>query len=177
MIPEAAERSTYVLASCLAFALLFWAWQPLPATVFSLADPTGRGLATGAFLGGVALVLYATFLIDHFELFGLRQVVLNFLGRPAEPKGFVTPSLYRHVRHPLYLGWFVTFWATPDMSVGHLLMAIGTTGYVLVAVVFEERDLANALGPAYRAYQTRTPRFFPRLRDRSPSVEQARSAG
>ena len=104
VIPEAAERSTYVLASCLAFALLFWAWQPLPATVFSLADPTGRGLATGAFLGGVALVLYATFLIDHFELFGLRQVVLNFLGRPAEPKGFVTPSLYRHVRHPLYLG-------------------------------------------------------------------------
>jgi protein-S-isoprenylcysteine O-methyltransferase Ste14 len=163
-IPQAAERSTYVLVSSLAFILLFWAWQPLPTPVFSVENEVLRTAITGLFLGGVSLVLYSTFLIDHFDLFGLRQVVLHFRGKAYTEKNFVTPSLYKHIRHPLYLGWFITFWATPDMSVGHLLMAIGTTGYILVAIIFEERDLGDLLGAEYRAYRERTPMFFPRAR-------------
>jgi protein-S-isoprenylcysteine O-methyltransferase Ste14 len=169
-IPQPAERSTYVLASSLAFILLFWAWRPLPETVFSLEGEATRAVLTAVFLAGVTLVLYSTFLIDHFDLFGLRQVVLHFRGRPYSEKHFVTPSLYRHIRHPLYLGWFITFWATPEMSVGHLVMAVATTAYILIAILFEERDLSTLLGPEYRAYRERTPKFFPRLRGRRQPV-------
>jgi len=161
-IPQPAERSTYVLASSIAFIALFWAWRPLSATVFHVEDAALRSLVTAIYLAGAGLVLYSTFLIDHFDLFGLRQVVLQFRGRPYEAKKFVTPSLYKHIRHPLYVGWFIVFWATPDMTLGHLLMAIGTTGYILVAIVFEERDLSDALGADYRAYRARTPMFIPR---------------
>ena len=109
----------------------------------------------------MALVLYSTFLIDHFDLFGLRQVVLHFRGRPYEPKRFVTPSLYRWVRHPLYVGWLIALWATPTMTVGHWLFAAGMTTYVLIAIPMEERDLADALGDEYREYRERTPMFVP----------------
>ena len=111
----------------------------------------------------MATVLYATFLIDHFDLFGLRQVVLYFRGREYSNKKFVTPAAYKHIRHPLYVGWFITFWATPDVTVGHLLMAAVVTGYILVAIVFEERDLAELLGEDYRRYRESTPMFIPRL--------------
>jgi protein-S-isoprenylcysteine O-methyltransferase Ste14 len=162
-VPPSAERSTYVLVSSLAFILLFWAWQPLPATVWSFEGETARNVAMAVYFAGAGLVLYSTFLIDHFDLFGLRQVVLQFRGVGYTEKNFVTPSLYKHIRHPLYLGWFIVFWATPDMTVGHLLMAIGTTGYILGAIVLEERDLSDLLGPEYRAYRERTPMFVPRV--------------
>ena len=112
---------------------------------------------------GLATVLYSTFLIDHFDLFGLRQVVLYFRRRDYTDKKFVTPSLYKHVRHPLYVGWFLTFWGTPDMTVGHALFAGVSTAYILVAIVFEERDLSTLLGAEYRAYRARTPMFLPRF--------------
>jgi len=173
-VPAAAERSTYVLASSIAFIALFWAWQPMATTVFSFEGEFARNAATALFFGGAGLVLYSTFLIDHFDLFGLRQVILHFRGMPYTDKNFVTPSLYKHIRHPLYVGWFIVFWATPDMTVGHLLMAIGTTGYILVAIVFEERDLSDALGAKYRTYRERTPMFVPRIGGRSqgPTTER-----
>lgn len=175
-VPRAAERSTYVLVSSLAFIVLFFAWQPIPTTVYTFEGETARAIMMGLYLCGAGLVLYSTFLIDHFDLFGLRQVVLHFRGIEYTEKHFVTPSLYKHIRHPLYLGWFVVFWATPDMTVGHLLMAIGTTAYILVAIVFEERDLSDLLGPEYRAYRARTPMFLPRLGGRRPTAGPARSA-
>lgn len=162
-VPPPIERSTYVLFSSAAMILLFWAWQPLPAPIFSLQSEGLRTLVTGVFLFGVATVLYSTFLIDHFDLFGLRQVVLYFRGRDYSHKNFVTPSLYKHIRHPLYVGWFITFWTTPDMTVGHLLIAVGVTGHILVAIVFEERDLVELLGEDYRRYRDSTPMFVPRL--------------
>ncbi len=176
VIPQPAERATYVLASSVAFILLFWAWQPLPQVIYSVTDETARTVLTGVFLAGAALVLYSTFLIDHFDLFGLRQVVLYFRGRPYTEKSFVTPSLYKYIRHPLYVGWFVTFWATPDMTAGHLLLAIGTTGYILVAILFEERDLGDLLGNEYREYRARTPKFIPRFGGRREQPARVRGA-
>jgi protein-S-isoprenylcysteine O-methyltransferase Ste14 len=169
-IPRSAERSTYVLASSLVFIALFWAWRPLGATVFSIEGETARTAVMSLYFAGAGLVLYSTFLIDHFDLFGLRQVVLQFRGKPYEEKQFMTPSLYKYIRHPLYVGWFIVFWATPDMTMGHLLMAVGTTGYILFAIVFEERDLAEALGARYVAYRKRTPMFIPRLGHRRSST-------
>lgn len=164
LVPTQAERSAYVLASNLAMIVLFAYWQPLPGVVFELASPTARAVAQGLFGFGVALILYSTFLIDHFDLFGLRQSWLALRGIPYTSRPFGTPSLYRHVRHPLYVGWFLFFWATPTMTVGHLLMAIGTTAYILVAIVFEERDLLVHFGAPYREWRARTPLFVPRWR-------------
>jgi protein-S-isoprenylcysteine O-methyltransferase Ste14 len=175
-VPRPAERSTYVLASSLAMVLLFALWQPLPGVVFRVESEMGRAIAYGVFVLGLGTVLYATFLIDHFDLFGLRQVVLHFRGRPYTHKKFVTPSLYKHIRHPLYVGWFITFWATPDMTVGHLLMAGVCTAYILVAIVFEERDLSTLLGAEYRAYRQRTPMFVPRFGRDSRSAEAGHRA-
>jgi protein-S-isoprenylcysteine O-methyltransferase Ste14 len=175
-VPQPVERSTYTLLSSVAMLLIFWGWQPLPATVFQIEGETARLVFTAIFFLGVGTVLYSTFLIDHFDLFGLRQVVLYFRKRDYEEKRFVTPALYKHIRHPLYVGWFITFWATPDMTVGHLLMAVVTTGYILVAIVFEERDLSNALGEDYRTYREATPMFVPRLSGRKaePAVAESR---
>jgi protein-S-isoprenylcysteine O-methyltransferase Ste14 len=168
-VPQPVERSTYVLASSLALILLFWAWQPMPTPLVQLQSELGRAVATGLFGLGLATVLYSTFLIDHFDLFGLRQVVLYFRGRRYTDKKFVTPSLYKHIRHPLYVGWFLTVWATPDLTVGHALFAGIATLYILVAVVFEERDLTTLLGAEYSAYRSRTPKFIPRIgRKESP---------
>jgi protein-S-isoprenylcysteine O-methyltransferase Ste14 len=162
-VPQPVERATYVLASSLAFIALFAFWQPMPTPVFQLENEALRTLVLAVFGLGVATVLYSTFLIDHFDLFGLRQVVLYFQGRPYTQKKFVTPALYRHIRHPLYVGWFLTFWVTPDMTAGHLLLAGVTTAYILVAIVFEERDLSTLLGAEYREYRARTPMFVPRI--------------
>jgi len=169
-VPEPAERSTYVLFSSLAFIALFWGWQPLPEPIFAVDGLMPRAAVTAVFLGGVTLVLYSTFLIDHFDLFGLRQVFLSWRGTPYTHKTFVTPSLYKFIRHPLYVGWFLTFWMTPHMSAGHLLCAVGMSAYILVAIPFEERDLSEALGDVYRRYRARTPRFVPRLGGRSAAA-------
>jgi protein-S-isoprenylcysteine O-methyltransferase Ste14 len=160
-VPRPAERSTYVLASSIAMILLFWGWQPIGGSIWTIEDDFGRTAMYTLYAGGLGLVLYSTFLIDHFDLFGLRQVVLYFRGIEYSDKSFRTPSLYKHIRHPLYVGWFVTFWATPDMTYGHLLMAVVTTAYILVAIVFEERDLLQLLGADYRAWRASTPMFVP----------------
>ncbi len=163
LVPTAAERATYVLASSLAMLALFFGWHPIGGNVWNIESGVGYWSLTLLFFAGPLTVLYATFLIDHFDLFGLRQVVLEFRGIPYSHKRFVTPGPYRYIRHPLYVGWFITFWATPSMSVGHLLLAIGTTAYILIAIYFEERDLDEFLGEEYRAYRRNTPLFIPRL--------------
>lgn len=169
IVPRPVERATYVLASSAALWLLFAFWQPIPGSVWQVTGFGGVTLQALFFLG-ITTVLYSTFLIDHFDLFGLRQVVLYFRGRSYTEKRFATPSLYRHVRHPLYLGWFMTFWFAPQMSPGHLLFAAVASAYILVAVLFEERDLLALLGEDYRRWRERTPMFVPRLRARRPTA-------
>jgi methanethiol S-methyltransferase len=161
-IPKPVERSTYVLASSACLIALFALWQPIPQPVWQTEGVPALLLQAG-FFAGVGLVLLSTFLIDHFDLFGLRQVVLYFRGRPYEEKRFTTPLFYKWIRHPLYVGWIVTFWMTPAMSAGHLLFAVVMTGYILMAIPMEERDLAAALGDTYRRWRARTPMFVPRL--------------
>jgi protein-S-isoprenylcysteine O-methyltransferase Ste14 len=161
LVPESAERSTYVLFSSLALIALFAFWQPLGGTVWTVTDPTLRGVLWGAFAFGWLLVLVSTFLINHFDLFGLRQVWLQLLGRPYTSIGFRTPGPYRYVRHPLYVGWFFAFWATPTMTLSHLVFAIATAGYILIAIQLEERDLVAHLGHAYRDYRNRVPMLIP----------------
>jgi protein-S-isoprenylcysteine O-methyltransferase Ste14 len=159
-IPRAAERSTYVLASSLALILLFWQWSPLGGGVWDIQSPAGRFLMYGIFAFGWLLVLVTTFLINHFDLFGLRQVWFYLVGREYRPLSFVTPGPYRLIRHPLYLGWLFAFWATPTMTVTHLLFAVATTAYILIAIQFEERDLVSA-HPEYAAYRARVPMLVP----------------
>jgi len=161
LIPEAAERSTYVLASSLALIALFAFWQPLGGVVWNVEDPALRGILYALFAFGWMLVLVSTFLINHFDLFGLRQVWLNLLGRPYRAIGFRTPGPYRYLRHPLYLGWFFAFWATPLMTWTHLLFAVATSAYILIAIQLEERDLVGALGEQYRDYRKRVPMLIP----------------
>jgi methanethiol S-methyltransferase len=165
LVPESAERSTYVLLSSLALIALFAWWQPLGGSVWTVTDPTLRGVIWGAFAFGWLLVLVSTFLINHFDLFGLRQVWLQLLGRPYTQLPFRTPGPYRYVRHPLYVGWLFVFWATPTMTLSHLLFAVMTTAYILIAIQFEERDLADAL-PEYRAYREEVPMIVPFTRKR-----------
>src|SRR5678815_3365879 len=177
-IPESAERSTYVLMSSLALIALFIFWQPLGGEVWTVTDPALRGVLWGFFAFGWLLVLVATFLINHFDLFGLRQVWLQLIGRPYSHLKFGTPGPYKLVRHPLYLGWLFAFWATPTMTGTHLLFAFVTTAYILVAIQFEERDLVDSLGDDYRRYRTRVPMILPSLRrtHHAEAVSQARSA-
>ena len=163
IVPPAAERSTYVLASSLALILLFWQWRPLGGVVWDIEAPVGRALMHAGFAFGWLLVLVTTFLINHFDLFGLRQVWLHLRGRPYEPLPFKTPGPYRLVRHPLYVGWFFAFWATPTMTATHLLFAVMTTGYILVAIQLEERDLVAA-HPEYEGYRRRVPMLVPSIR-------------
>lgn len=163
LIPPAAERSTYVLASSLALLLLFWQWRPLGGQVWSITHPAGRALLYAGFTFGWGLVLVATFAINHFDLFGLRQSWQAFRGHAQQPLPFKTPWLYRMVRHPLYVGWFFAFWCTPSMTLTHLLFAVVTTAYILVAIQFEERDLARA-HPEYAAYRRTVPMLVPSLR-------------
>ncbi|HXZ85133.1 MAG TPA: isoprenylcysteine carboxylmethyltransferase family protein [Myxococcota bacterium] len=164
LVPRSIERSSYVLASSAAVIVLCWQWRPIPTPLFELHNDVAVGALTALSLLGYALVLEATLLIDHFDLFGLRQVYLRALGRPfVEKKEFMTPQLYKYIRHPLYVGWFVALWATPVFSVGHLLLASALTSYILIAIPFEERDLAEQLGEPYLAWRERTPPFVPRF--------------
>ncbi len=165
-VPAPVERTTYVLATVAVLVPLFVFWQPLPQVVWQAEGALAAVLQAG-FFAGVGLVLLSTFLIDHFDLFGVRQVVLHFLGRADEGKGFRTPFLYKWIRHPLYVGWFATVWITPTMSVGHLLLASVWTGYVLMAIPWEEQDLARALGRKYQSWREQTPLFVPRFGTKS----------
>jgi protein-S-isoprenylcysteine O-methyltransferase Ste14 len=177
-VPEPAERSTYVLASSLALIALFALWQPLGGTIWQITDPTWRGITYGLFGFGWGLVLISTFLINHFDLFGLRQVWLQLSGRPYTHLKFGTPGPYKLIRHPLYLGWFFAFWATPVMTATHLLFALATTGYILIAIQLEERDLIASLGDDYRRYRERVPMIIPFLRGRraAPVLPRSRAA-
>ncbi len=170
-IPKAAERSTYVLASSLALILLMVAWQPIGGTIWLVENPTARLLLTVLFLSGWLIVLVTTFLINHFDLFGLRQGWLHLRGKEYKAIGFVTPGPYKYLRHPLYVGWLIAFWATPTMTATHLVFALGLTVYILIAIYFEERDLIAHFGERYRTYRKQVPMFMPRL------GRKARSAG
>ena len=163
LVPTPVERSTYVLFSSLALLLLFYTWQPMGGTVWDVRDPLMRGTIYSLFAGGWLLILVATFLINHFDLFGMRQVWLYLNHLPYTPLEFKTPGLYRYVRHPLYVGWLLTFWATPTMTAAHLVFAIATTAYILIAIQLEERDLADIHGFAYEAYRREVPMLVPGL--------------
>ena len=164
-LPRPIERSTYVLLSSVALGLLFWLWQPVGGTIWTI-DGIGRTLLYGLFAAGWLTVLGSTFLIDHFDLFGLRQVYLYLRRRDDTPLRFRTPGPYAVVRHPLYVGWLSVMWATPTMTAAHLLFAGLTTAYILVAIDLEERDLVDHFGAAYRDYQERVPMLVPRPRPR-----------
>lgn len=167
VLPESVERSTFVLATCLVLDLLFASWRALPGEVWRVENELLARLLVGLSLSGWALVFVTTFLIDHFELFGLRQVWRAWRRLEPAPKRFLTPSLYRWSRHPMYLGFFVAFWATPVMSPGHLLFALLTGAFVIFEVlVFEERGLVADFGDQYRDYQRRVPMFLPLPRSR-----------
>jgi len=161
IVPASLERSTYVLFATLAVSLLIWQWRPITDIVWSVTSPTAIVALYAIQALGWAVVLLATFLINHFELFGLRQVFASMLGRVIPETQFHTPLLYKHVRHPLYLGFVIAFWSAPHMSVGHLLFAVGGTGYILVGIFFEERDLVAHFGQKYRDYQKRVPMLLP----------------
>ena len=162
IIPVAAERSTYTLASSLALIALFWLWQPMGGIVWRVDNEAGRALLLLGLVSGWLLVLAVSFMINHFDLFGLRQVWLHFCNRPYTAVKFATPGLYKFVRHPLYVGWILLFWCTPIMTVAHLFFAVMTTGYILVGLCFEERDLQEA-HPEYADYKRTTPMFVPRV--------------
>ena len=163
IVPESVERSTYVLFSSLALVALFAWWQPIGGVIWDAPAGLARGGVIALYLFGWALLLYTTFLIDHFDLFGLKQVWDRFNSRTYEPPKFYTPSLYRIVRHPLYVGWLTIFWAAPTMTVAHLVFALATTAYILIAIQLEERDLVDAFGERYLSYRRATPMLIPRF--------------
>jgi protein-S-isoprenylcysteine O-methyltransferase Ste14 len=167
IVPEPVERSTYVLLASVILLLLYWKWEPMKGIVWDVQNPNGRAVLVGLFWIGWGLVLLSTFVIDHFGLFGMKQVYNYLVGKHDEPPPFKTPALYKIVRHPLYLGFIIAFWCTPRMTGGHLFFAIMTTAYILVAIQFEERDLIKFYGDNYRRYRQQVSMLFPlRLRKR-----------
>jgi protein-S-isoprenylcysteine O-methyltransferase Ste14 len=160
-VPKPVERSTYVLLASLALILLFWQWRPIPTVVWQVADPQlAMAILVVSFVGWV-LVFFSTFLINHFELFGLHQVANNLAGRDMPPLRFKTPVLYKVVRHPIYLGFIIAFWAAPTMTAGHLLFAAVTTVYIFVGIALEEHDLIELFGDEYRRYRERVSMLIP----------------
>jgi protein-S-isoprenylcysteine O-methyltransferase Ste14 len=161
VVPAAAERSTYVLFSSLALILLFWQWRPIGGVVWQVENEFGQMLIYVLYAAGWILLLLATFTINHFDLFGLRQVYLHFIGQEYSGLQFRTPGLYRVVRHPIYVSWLCIFWATPKMTVAHLVFALATTAYILIAIQWEEKDLTQIYGDAYRRYKEQVPGLLP----------------
>jgi protein-S-isoprenylcysteine O-methyltransferase Ste14 len=181
IVPAAMERSTYVLAASLSLLVLYWQWRPIATEVWSFGEGPARWAMETMFWLGWGTVLASTFMINHFELFGLRQVVARLFGRTLPPAEFKTPLFYRHVRHPIYLGFLVAFWATPVMTAGHLMFAIGTTGYILLGIYFEERDLVEHFGEQYARYRRQVRMLLPlpvRKREvrASQAISRSRSA-
>jgi len=173
-VPEAVERSTYVLLSSLALVALFIFWEPMGGVIWDAPAGPVRTTIIAVYLFGWALLLYTTFLIDHFDLFGLKQVWRRLKGSAYRAPQFYTPSLYKVVRHPLYVGWLTIFWAAPTMTVAHLVFALGTTAYILIAIQFEERDLVDAFGDRYTTYRRATPMLIPRLWPTKSTADKAR---
>lgn len=161
IVPRAIERSTYVLFASLALALLLWQWQPMPTIVWQIAEPHIAMTVTALSFLGWMIVLTATFIINHFELFGLHQVANNLVGRSMPAPHFRAPLYYRFVRHPIYLGFIIAFWAAPTMTVGHLLFAAATTAYIFVGILLEERDLVGVFGDDYRRYRQQVSMLVP----------------
>jgi protein-S-isoprenylcysteine O-methyltransferase Ste14 len=161
IVPRTVERSTYVLASSLLLALICWKWQAIPTVVWDVSSPVFRPLLLATFAAGWLILLLSTFMINHFDLFGLRQVYLRLRGLEYTPPSFSERALYRFVRHPIYLGFVIAFWATPHMSLGHLVFAIATTGYIFVGIFLEERDLMKYHAVEYGAYRARVPMLLP----------------
>ena len=160
-VPKSVERSTYVLFSRLALALLLWQWRSIPTVVWEIDDPQIAMAVTGLSFAGFLILLTSTFLINHFELFGLHQVANNLTGRTMPAPRFHTPLFYKLVRHPLYLGFIIAFWSTPTMSVGHLLFAAACTAYIFIGIALEERDLIAMFGDEYRNYRARVSMLVP----------------
>lgn len=161
IVPWTIERSTYVLSASLALLLLFWQWRPIGVEIWSVENATARAALWTLFAAGWATVLIVTFLINHFDLFGVRQVWLPLIGKPYTPVSFRTPMPYRFVRHPLYFGFLLAFWMTPTMTLAHLLFALATTAYIVLAIQFEERDLVAEHGAAYQEYRKTVPMLLP----------------
>jgi protein-S-isoprenylcysteine O-methyltransferase Ste14 len=160
-VPSSIERSTFVLFSSLVLLLLYWQWRPMPAPIWTVHDPVIATVLEAVSLFGWAMLFASTFMLSHFELFGVSQVFARLLGRDLPAATFHTPMLYRLVRHPIYLSFLLAFWATPTMTAGHLLFALATTGYILIGIQLEERDLIGMFGDQYRRYQERVSMLIP----------------
>jgi protein-S-isoprenylcysteine O-methyltransferase Ste14 len=175
LVPQSIERSTFVLLTCLALALLFWQWRPMLGVIWNVESPVGHLILQVLFWIGFAIVLVSTFMIHHFDLFGLRQVYLYAAGEEYRHLGFRIPGLYKYLRHPIMLGFIIAFWATPLMTVGHLVFAIATTGYILIAIPLEERDLVKLHGERYEVYRQQVSMLMPM--SRYEGLEEERASG
>ena len=174
VIPKSIERSTYVLIASLVLLLVFWQWRPITTPVWTVTSPAGVAVLNIVFWFGWALLFASSFMISHFELFGLTQVIARLRRKELPAPRFHTPMLYQHVRHPLYLGFLLAFWSTPSMTVGHLVFALGCTGYILIAIQFEERDLIRLFGDQYRRYREQVGMLLPLPGRRFTEREDAR---
>lgn len=176
-IPQSAERSTYVLLSNCAMIALFVFWQPMGGIIWSIDSEYLKSVIITLYMFGWALVLISTFLINHFELFGLKQIWYQFIEKKMPQTKFVTPSLYKLVRHPMYVGWIIVFWSAPTMTVAHLIFAMMCTVYIVIAIGFEEKDLVNDMGEEYVNYQKQVPKLIPNFNQKSNSNNESTNSG